>query len=178
MKILAFAASNNSQSINKQLVSYSARVLQEKFITNAVTEILDLNDYEMPLYSADREAEQGIPELAQQFLDKIAAADALLVSYAEHNGSYTAAFKNLFDWASRINPKVYQNKPMVLLSTSPGKGGASSVLSAAVNSAPFFAAEVKSSFSLPSFYENFDIEKGVLTNQDLSMQLEEVLSAL
>ena len=41
----------------------------------------------MPIYSADRESEGGIPQLAQDFFDKIGAANAVLISSAEHNGS-------------------------------------------------------------------------------------------
>ena len=100
MKIIAFAASSSRQSINKQLVSYAASLVE-----NAQVEVLDINDYEMPLYSADREAELGKPQLAQDFLDKIATADALVIGFAEHNGSYTAAYKNLFDWSSRTLQK-------------------------------------------------------------------------
>jgi len=61
-----------------------------------------------------------VPDLAHQFYKKIGEADALLISFAEHNGSYTAVFKNLYDWTSRIDMKVYQDKPVVMLSTSIG----------------------------------------------------------
>ena len=178
MKVLAFAASNHSKSINKKLVTYAASLLKEKYLPNADIEIIDLNDYEIPIYSQDREAESGIPELAHQFFNKIGEADALIVSYAEHNGSYSAAYKNIFDWASRIDSKVFQNKPMLILSTSPGKGGASSVLASAINSAPFFAAEVKGSLSVPNFYENFDVDSRVLKNDELKMKLDVALATL
>jgi len=177
-KILAFAASNSSKSINKQLVSHAARTLKAKFIVDADIEILDLNDYEMPIFSSDREEADGIPDLAHAFFKKITDADVVLISYAEHNGSYSAAYKNIFDWASRINSKVFQNKSMVLFSTSPGKGGASSVLTAATNSAPHFHAEVKASLSVPSFYANFDSENGALKNTDIQEKLETALSFL
>ncbi len=177
-KVLAFAASNSSKSINKQLVTHAANVLQKQHMQDAEIEILDLNDYEMPIYSSDREEASGIPDLAQEFFNKIGQADVVLISFAEYNGSYTAAFKNIFDWASRINSKVYQSKPMVLLSTSPGAGGASSVLASAKNSAPFFAAEVKASLSVPSFYDNFDVESGQLANADLQLELVKSLSSL
>jgi chromate reductase len=50
------------------------------------------------------------------------------------------AYKNLFDWASRKKREVYQDKPIIMLSTSPGAGGAKSVLSAATESAHFLRA--------------------------------------
>lgn len=173
MKIIAFGASSSKKSINKQLATYAVSLLDYVEV-----EVLDLNDYELPLFSEDKEAELGQPELAKDFIAKIAESDALVVSFAEHNGSYSAAYKNLFDWSSRINPKVFQNKPMLLLSTSPGPGGAASVLSTAVNSAPYFDGDVKSSLSVPSFYENFDVETGLIKNKDINEQLVNAVQSL
>lgn len=173
MKILAFAASSSSKSINKQLVSYAASL-----VVGAEVEVLDLNDYEMPLFSEDIEAESGQPEAAQRFLAKIADADALIISFAEHNGSYSVAYKNIFDWSSRTEGKVFQNTPAVYLSTSPGPGGAGSVLSSAVNSAPFFGAELKGSFSMPSFYENFDVERQQIKDTTMAADLKNLVGKL
>ncbi|TMP30838.1 NADPH-dependent FMN reductase [Pseudoalteromonas rubra] len=173
MKVLVFAASNSRQSINQQLASYAASL-----IPNAEVEVLDLNEYEMPIYSIERETEGGIPDEAQRFYAKIGAADAIIVSFAEHNGSYSAAYKNLFDWTSRIDMKVYQNTPMLMMATSPGPGGAQSVLGSAVASAPYFAADVKASLSVPSFFDNFDLEAGELTNPDIKQALEAALKLL
>jgi len=173
MKIIAFAATSSRKSINKQLVSHAASLVK-----GAEVEVLDINDYEMPLFSEDREAELGKPQLAQDFLDKIASADALVIGFAEHNGSYTAAFKNLFDWSSRTLQKVYQNKPLVLLATSPGPGGAATVLAAAVGSAPFFDGNVKGHLSIPSFYDNFDVEKGQMKNAELADKLTSAMAML
>ena len=173
MKVLAFAASNSSKSINKDLIHYASTLLPSSDV-----DIIDINDYEMPIYSSDLEEAHGIPEAASRFLGKIAQADALLISYAEHNGNYTVAYKNLFDWASRKNREVYQGKPIIMLSTSPGAGGAKSVLSLAVGSAHYFAGKVMASLSVPEFYKNFDRDKGVLTNLELVARLEEALSPL
>ncbi|MFK7915345.1 MAG: NADPH-dependent FMN reductase [Pseudomonadales bacterium] len=166
MKILAFAASNSTQSINRQLLGYASTLIE-----GAEIEMLDINDYEMPLYSSDREAAHGIPDEAQRFYQKIGAADALLISFAEHNGSYTAAYKNLYDWTSRIDAKVYQSKPTVMLSTSPGAGGAANVLATATKSAPFFGADLRASMSVPSFIENFDTENRRLSDSGLVERL-------
>lgn len=153
MKLVAFAASNSRKSINKQLVSYAAGLVE-----GIEVEVLDLNDYEMPIYSSDREEEDGFPEQAHQFREKIASADGLLISFAEHNGSYTAAYKNIFDWVSRIDRKVYQDKPIVMMAASPGPGGARNVLSTAVSAAPHFGGQVLADISIASFYDAFDSE--------------------
>lgn len=178
MKILAFAASNSRASVNKALIRHAASRIEAGPVSDAVVEIIDLNDYEMPLYSIDRETEDGIPQLAHDFLAKIEEADAVLVSFAEHNGSYTVAYKNIFDWASRTGVNVYQDTPVVFLSASPGPGGGANVLRTAVSAAPHQGAELLGSMSVPSIYDNFDFEGGVLTNGELAAQLDEVLASL
>lgn len=166
MKILSFAASNSRHSINRKLLNYTESLLADFDI-----EHLDLNDYEMPIYSIDREHESGIPDLAKQFVHAIAQADALLISFAEHNGNYTVAYKNILDWCSRLDRNIYQNKPILLLSTSPGQGGGGRVLSMAENAIPYFSGTVIGTLSVPSFNENFDVDHGMLVNETLIHQL-------
>jgi len=173
MRILAFAASNSSVSINQQLAQYAASLAK-----GAEVETLDIHDYEMPIYRHDREEESGIPELAHDFLARIGEADALIISFAEHNSTYSAAFKNLFDWCSRVGREVWQDKPMLLLATSPGGRGGKSVLEFAVNSAPRFGANVVGNLSVPSFGENFDSDAGRLTNDELDAELRELVAKL
>lgn len=173
MRVLAFAASSSRESINKKLVTYAAGLRDDWQV-----EIIDLNDYELPLFSVDREAELGELPLAHKFLDCIAAADALIIGFAEHNGSYSAWFKNLFDWCSRITMKVYQGKPVIMLATSPGARGGASVLSLATQSAVHFGAELKGSLSVPKFSEHFDSDSGELTNLEFKTQLQDLVNAL
>ncbi|HAO23897.1 MULTISPECIES: NAD(P)H-dependent oxidoreductase [unclassified Methylophaga] len=173
MKVIAFAASSSKQSINKQLVTYAASLVDK-----AEVEVLDLNDYELPLFSVDIEKELGQPALAQAFIAKLGSADALVISFAEHNGNYSAAWKNLFDWCSRIEQKIFQKKPTILLSTSPGERGGATVMDIALNALPRFAAEIKGSMSLPSFYENFDADSGRVIHTDYDKQLHETMNKL
>jgi chromate reductase len=171
--IIAFAASSSSGSINRKLATYAAGL-----VTDAEVEILDLNDFELPLFSVDREAELGQPQLAHRFLDKIAASAGIIISFAEHNGCYSAAYKNIYDWASRIKPKVYQDKPMLLLATSPGSRGGQSVLELATNQIPRFGGELIASISVPSFFENFDENNDTMTNTELSAQIQQAVERL
>lgn len=160
MKIIAFAGSNSSQSINKKLVSSVSKYYKEPDDT---IEILDLNDFEMPLFSVDLEKRKGIPASAYAFAEKIDGADFLLISFAENNGNHTAAYKSLIDWVSRIpGRKIYNGKPVFIMATSPGKRGGQSVLDIATARLPFDGAEILESFSLPEFYQNFEEGKGVV----------------
>jgi chromate reductase len=173
MNILAFAATSSTKSINNHLVKYAASQLD-----GVQTEILNINDYELPIFSEDREQQLGQPALAKEFFDKIGNSDAVIISFAEHNYSYTVAYKNIFDWASRINRKVFQHKPMVLLATSIGPGGGSGVLASAIESAPHFDGVVKASLAVPSFYDNFDVEQGQITNAEINRQLFTAVNSL
>ena len=167
MKILAFAGSNSHKSINKDLVTLTTTYFKEDSV-----EILDLNDFEMPLFSSDRAAKNGIHQLALDFAKKIDESDLIIVSLAEHNGSYSVAFKNIFDWISRIqNRKAFGNKPMLLMATSPGARGGASVLEMALKTLPHFGASILENFSLPKFYENFQPGTGII-NPGLKMELE------
>ena len=175
MKLIVFAASNNLNSINKVFATYAAGILKDKILSEVQVEVLDLNDYEMPIYRPDRESNEGVPQLAKDFYQKIGSADALIISFAEYNGSYTAAYKNLFDWTSRVGKSVYQNKSTLVLATSPGKRGAQSVLKAVLDVSPHFGMNVKGSFSLPDFQKNFDLAKGELLESEVYKEFFDVL---
>ncbi|NET31040.1 MAG: NAD(P)H-dependent oxidoreductase [Cyanothece sp. SIO1E1] len=169
LKILAFGASNSRNSINKQLAAYAAAQFAEAAIT-----LIDLNDFEMPLFGVDREREEGIPSLAHDFKALIEAHDLLVISMAEHNGSYSVAFKNLLDWTSRIEQKLWTGRPMFMLSTSPGKRGGASVLETASVRAGFMGGEVVATFSLPSFRHNFSAEEGI-SDPELAASFQQAL---
>ncbi len=177
MRILTFSASNSSTSINRHVAEYAAG-LAAGAIEGVEIETLDIHDYEMPLYRSDRESADGIPQLAHDFLAKIGSADALIVAFPEHNGAYTAAFKNLFDWCSRIGREVWQDKPMLMLATSDGEGGAGRVLDFAVNAAPNFGGNVVGHLSIPKFSHVFDVSAGKLTDEALDKELRGLVAKL
>ena len=103
------------------------------------------------------EEKSGIPDFVIEFANQIDAADLLLVSLAEHNGFLSSGFKNLLDWTSRIKGrKTFGEKPMLLLATSPGERGGATVLGIAQNIFQYQGAHIKNTFSLPSFYQNFE----------------------
>ena len=91
MKIFAFAGSNSTSSINKKLVTSVLKSFPD-FEQN----LIDLNDYEMPIFSVDRE-KFGFPKEAYQFLENINKCDIIICSLSENNRNFSVAFKNIFD---------------------------------------------------------------------------------
>lgn len=177
-RVLVFGASNSRKSINRQFAVHAADVLNQQTEGGVEIEVLDLNDFEMPIYSPDREAKNGIPDEAHRYLARLKAADALVIAFPEHNGYVSAAYKNLFDWASRIDQKVYQNKPMVILSATPGPRAGAGVLGAVEHLAPFFGGQIRGRFGLGAFQESFDRETRSLVDPKKQADLYAALSAL
>lgn len=128
----------------------------------------------MPIYSVDKQNNSGIPKKAIDFKKEFYQADALVISLAEHNGSYTAAFKNIYDWISVIENDVWCSKPILLLSTSTGARGGQTVLESAHDR---FSRNYKHNiphFSLPCFKENYSHDEGI-TNIRLNQDFQAVL---
>lgn len=171
MKVVAFAGSSSKESINKKFVTYAAGLIK-----GAELEILDLNDFEMPIFSVDVQKENGVPAKAKIFQEKLKSADLIMISFAEHNGSYSVAFKNIMDWKSRLDGKIWEDKRMILLSTSPGVRGATNVLNTAVTSFPFQGAEIVGYFPLPSFNDNF--KEGKIINEELKDELMTIIESI
>ncbi|GAA4953284.1 NAD(P)H-dependent oxidoreductase [Algibacter agarivorans] len=167
--IIAFAGSNSKTSINKQLATYASSL-----VDNVQVKVLDLNDFELPLYGIDLENEKGIPDHAHAFLEYIRSADGIVLSLAEHNGAYATVFKNIFDWMSRIDGKLWSDKPMLLMATSPGGRGGASVLEIAKGRFPYMGGHIVAEFSLPSFHDNFS--NGKLINEALNVTLNNAIA--
>ena len=167
--IIAFAGSNSRKSRNKQLAIYASSLIEDAKIS-----VLDLNDFELPIFGVDLEREEGIPKNAHAFLNAIKSSDGIIVSLAENNGSYSAVFKNLFDWMSRIEGKTFFGKPMLLMATSTGKRGGQSVLEIAKSRFPRHDAQIIADFSLPLFNDNFS--DGIIRDENLDKELKEKVS--
>lgn len=177
-RILAIPATNHRNSINRQLLGYAATILDEQTNGDADVEFVDLNDYEFAIYSPERETNDGIPAGARELFERIGAADGVMISFAEYNGSYTPAWKNTFDWMSRIGDPVYQGRRVALFAATPGPRAGAGVLGAATMATPHFGADVVGHLGIGSFGDNFDLENSRITNDELDAQFRDVLDAL
>lgn len=162
--IIAFAGSDSKSSINKALATYASSM-----VSGVEVKILDLNDFELPLYGIDYEMLHGIPDNAHKFLDLIKLSNGIILSLAEHNGAYATVFKNLFDWMSRIDGKLWSDKPMLLMAATPGARGGVTVLEIAKGRFPFMGGNIVADFSFPLFGDHF--KDGDIIDEDLKSQL-------
>ena len=159
-KLLAFSGSNNSTSINHQLVLCATSLLKKYDVT-----VVELRNYPAPLFSIDVEKE-GFPKSMLEFNALLKEFDGLVISLPEHNSSITPVFKNTVDWVSRIETPVFKDKPVLLMSTSRGKRGGITNLTHVNGLMTRWGGRVAATFSLPGFTENFDLATTTIRNEE------------
>ena len=126
VKILAFAGSTRKESINGKLIKIAADIAAEK---GAEVRLIDLAEYEMPLFNADLENELGIPESTSRLKKIFIEHQGLLIASPEYNSSITPLMKNTLDWLSRRETEeeppmaAYKGKVAAIMSASPGRLG-------------------------------------------------------
>lgn len=156
-QLLATAGSNSSTSINFQLVRHTLGFLQSH-----PTDLVDGSTLDIPLYSEDREKQDGFPLAIRDFYSRLRACDGLVLSVNEHNSNPSAYTKNLLDWLSRLDRKFMAGIPVLLMSASGGKRGAHSSREITARMLERFGAEHIVQYSLPGFHDLFSASEGIL----------------
>lgn len=121
MKILLFAGALRRDSLNKKFAREAARLLSA--VPGVETEFVDLQPLAIPVYDGDLEEKEGVPAGVQDLARRILAADAVVISTPEYNGSIPGVLKNTVDWLSRLKPVSVSGKHLLLLAASPGALG-------------------------------------------------------
>ncbi|QDQ28444.1 NAD(P)H-dependent oxidoreductase [Chitinimonas arctica] len=120
-RILVFAGSARRDSLNKRLAAALAAALSD---AGAEVSLIDLADFEMPLYHGDWESAHGVPEAATRLNTLMLSHDALALASPENNASISALMKNTLDWLSRIKGgEGFAGKTALLTAASPGALG-------------------------------------------------------
>jgi len=98
INIIAFAGSNRRGSINRAALTLAVEGATR---AGATVEVIDLREYEMPLYDAEWHSANGLPETARRLREKMRNASGLLIASPEYNSSITPLLKNTIDWLSQ-----------------------------------------------------------------------------
>jgi len=164
MKLLMFAASLRKESVNKKLIHLSASLAKE---LGAEVDLANFNEFDMPLYNADIQDEQGFPDGVSRFITRLHAADGLVMSVPEYNFSMPGTLKNLIDWVSRVTPMPWKRQSILLQSASPSlAGGNRGLWNTRVPLETCGAFVFPDMFSLASAYQAF-ADNGQLKDQPL-----------
>ena len=127
-----FSGSTRRDSLNRRCIKVAHEAAEA--LGHEAT-LIDLADFEMPIYNGDWEAENGLPDAARRLKEMIAGSNALVISTPEYNGSFPALLKNTLDWCSRAGGgldgrAVFEDTKVVLLAATPGPRAGARVLPA------------------------------------------------
>jgi chromate reductase len=114
--ILGISGSLRKNSFNTGALRAAGQLLPE----GVTLDSFDLSP--IPLYNEDVRA-GGFPDPVQQFREKIAVSDALLVVSPEYNFSIPGPLKNAIDWASRPPSQPFDGKPIAIMGAASGAVG-------------------------------------------------------
>ena len=121
-KILAFAGSTRTDSFNKKLVKIAAVGAKEAGVDAT---IIDLRDFQMPLYDEDLEKKEGLSSNTRKLKELMLSHHGFLISSPEYNSSISGVLKNTIDWTSRQGDdespmSCFKDKVAGIMSASPG----------------------------------------------------------
>ena len=123
--ILIFAGSARQGAFSKQLAAAATTLVADD---GCKPTLIDLADFDVPLYNADIETATGIPQPVIDFRRLVASHDGMIIATPEYNGFVTPLLLNMLCWASRPSPSddfgtVFQGRPAALVASSPGRLG-------------------------------------------------------
>lgn len=91
----------------------------------AESELLVLEDFNLPLYSSRVEESDGIPDKAVELTNKLKKSQGLIIAGPEYNGSIAPMLNNAIAWISRADEDwraAFKNKFALIMSHSGGGG--------------------------------------------------------
>ncbi|MCZ6673529.1 MAG: NAD(P)H-dependent oxidoreductase [Verrucomicrobia bacterium] len=116
---LFISATNGS---NLQLTELLTEFAEE---LGATTEIVKLEDLDMPLYTPSEKEASGVPEVANDLTQQFIKADALILLAPEYNGSIPPVVTNAIAWMSVAGDdfRAAFNGRFAVVGTHSGGGG-------------------------------------------------------
>jgi NAD(P)H-dependent FMN reductase len=118
-----------SSSVREGRNSHRVALYFKQLIENkslGTVEILDLKQYNFPLFEERLSLQKNPLPQTLQFAEKIVTSDALIIISPEYNGSMPASLKNVLD----LLYKEWYRKPIALASVSSGGFGGTQVMMA------------------------------------------------
>lgn len=119
--ITLIIGSLRNDSYNKKVAKLCASWLEAKTLEKIT--LINLNQYQLPLYSGDIETNNGLPQKAIDLAEIIRISKGIIFISPEYNGGIPGALKNTIDWISRISPNPWSQKNYCLMGATTGGFG-------------------------------------------------------
>lgn len=124
-KLLVLSGSSRAESFNLKLATRLASIATQEA---AEATLVNLADFELPIYNGDLEASEGLPEAAKRLQKLLQENTGLIVACPEYNGFMTPLLINAIDWCTRsedgsVDLSGFADKTLLVASASPGPGG-------------------------------------------------------
>lgn len=120
LDIVGLCGSLRADSVNRMALKLAASLMPDGMRMEAV------EWREIPPFDGDVLA-GGLPPAVLALRERIRRADGVLIATPEYNFSIPGVFKNVLDWVSRGEDQPFANKPVAILSASPGPVGGARV---------------------------------------------------
>ena len=177
-KLLFFAGSARAESINKKLANHAAAIAEK---AGADATLIDLKDFEMPLYDGDLEAQESLPENAKKLKQLFTEHDGFFIASPEYNSSLSPLLKNTLDWISRPHTEnetpliAFRGKVAALGAVSPGGlGGLRGLVPLRMMLGNIGVTVIPSQVAVGNGFQAFD-EDGKLTDERQATMLQSTI---
>jgi NAD(P)H-dependent FMN reductase len=121
-KIAIVIASVRDGRKSDRVAIYFKRLLESQYALEV--ELLDLKEYNFPVFEERLSMQKKPLEKAVQFAEKIKNVQGVLIVTPEYNGGYPASLKNVID----LLYKEWKRKPIAISTVSAGDFGGSQVI--------------------------------------------------
>ena len=122
MKIVIISASVRTGRMSHRAALFFKNFIEKENMASA--EILDLQQYQFPIFDERLKFQKNpLPE-AVEFSQKIRSADGVIIVTPEYNGAYPASLKNVIDLLN----EEWKKKPVSISMVSSGAFGGSQVI--------------------------------------------------
>lgn len=168
-----------SASVRTGRKSHRVALYFKKFIEEnklATAEILDLNEYQFPLFNERLKYLANPTPAVLEFAGKIKSADGVIIVTPEYNGGYPASLKNVIDFLY----EEWHRKPVAISTVSNGIFGGTQVITSLQFALwKIWAWTVPAMFPVPkvqdAFQENGDPNDQVSTDKRAKLFINELL---
>jgi NAD(P)H-dependent FMN reductase len=180
-RLLFLAGSARKASTNKLLAAVAASTAKAQGVD--VT-LIDLKDFEMPLYDGDLEEEGRLPENAKRLKQLFVEHNGIFIASPEYNSSISHLLKNALDWISRPQSDgepplwAYNGKVMAIASVAPGAlGGLRGLVPLRMMLGNIGVAVVPNQVAISNGFNAFD-DAGGLKDEQQSQMLNATINQL